>query len=608
MSYDDASRLREEVVSESAGELTRSTYVYDDASNRTGKVVQGGAEPGIWSYHYNEANQLRTWEKRLVEGGPVQKNRVMYYDSNGNRTSHGIQDAGSGARLRSYAWDAQNRLKKVTMAGGEEHGYEYDYRTRRIGITRARGRQADQGTTVVFSGGLSLAEWESTASTEPPSPVTDPTSPIVEYHRGPDMGGGVGGLLYSLRKPGGAGLQAVPKYNLSNGRGDIVAQADSAGALTWTASYEAYGKRTKETGANADKQRANSKDEDPTGLLNEGFRYRDLETGVWLSRDPAGFVDGPNLYAYVKQNPWTAFDSHGLFRIDVHIEQSMSAGLGAGMAPGAELQGLAEGSMFPDTQTRMSLQGLPVQHTGAFKAALDAKNYIPKQVAAAGQKIDQAIDKVQHAIADKILPGSADARQAAENWWNHTSSPQVWDAIKNSGSLGAKLESTHMGSNSPQHFMAGPGMSAQDVQKQAAAMVMTHYEAYQKNMAAGNAYEAGFHMGQAAHLVQDSWSRGHALRDVRGNIVNVGMYSKQSPQLHADTDNPGAGSRSYIQATAATQQMIGMFRGGTMTPAGAAGFFPMASGAGVGNAGAAPPINTPRTLDGVVDKAKSIRR
>jgi RHS repeat-associated protein len=102
------------------------------------------------------------------------------------------------------------------------------------------------------------------------------------------------------------------KYNLSNGRGDIVAQSNAVGELTWTASYEAYGKRTKETGANADKQRANSKDEDPTGLLNEGFRYRDLETGVWLSRDPAGFVDGPNLYAYVMQNPWSKWDPRGL--------------------------------------------------------------------------------------------------------------------------------------------------------------------------------------------------------------------------------------------------------------------------------------------------------
>jgi len=32
----------------------------------------------------------------------------------------------------------------------------------------------------------------------------------------------------------------------------------------------------------------------------------------WLSPDPAGFVDGPNLYAYVRNNPWSAFDPHGL--------------------------------------------------------------------------------------------------------------------------------------------------------------------------------------------------------------------------------------------------------------------------------------------------------
>lgn len=40
--------------------------------------------------------------------------------------------------------------------------------------------------------------------------------------------------------------------------------------------------------------------------------WRDLETGVFLTRDPAGFVDGPNLYAYVNQNPWTKFDPEGL--------------------------------------------------------------------------------------------------------------------------------------------------------------------------------------------------------------------------------------------------------------------------------------------------------
>lgn len=79
--------------------------------------------------------------------------------------------------------------------------------------------------------------------------------------------------------------------------------------------YAAYGARVQEAsagGAPADRFRANSKEEDPTGLLNEGFRYRDLETGTFISRDPLGFVDGPNVYCYVGQNPWSAFDPEGL--------------------------------------------------------------------------------------------------------------------------------------------------------------------------------------------------------------------------------------------------------------------------------------------------------
>ncbi len=204
---------------------------------------------------------------------------------------------------RTYGWDVHGRLAQVSLPGGQVHSYSYDYRTRRIGLQQtASGTDPAKTTAVVFSGGLSLAEYESTTAQ---ATIASPGQSTVRYVRGPDMGGGVGGLLYSRR------AQAV-KFNLSNGRGDIVAQSDTSGALTWTASYEAYGKRTKETGENLDKQRGNSKDEDPTGLLNEGFRYRDLETGVWLSRDPAGFVDGPNVYAYVKQNPWSKFDALGL--------------------------------------------------------------------------------------------------------------------------------------------------------------------------------------------------------------------------------------------------------------------------------------------------------
>jgi RHS repeat-associated protein len=116
---------------------------------------------------------------------------------------------------------------------------------------------------------------------------------------------GIGGILYTLRN-------GVPSYTHYNSRGDVVAKTSSTGAITYEALYEAYGKRTVETGATLDRQKANTKDEDPTGLLNEGYRYRDLDTGTFITRDPLGMVDGPNEYTYVRDNPWTHFDPEGL--------------------------------------------------------------------------------------------------------------------------------------------------------------------------------------------------------------------------------------------------------------------------------------------------------
>ncbi len=311
MAYDANNRLTNETIDDPTAGVTSTAYAYDNANNRTTKQVTGGTEPGLWSYVYNAANQLTSWQKSL-NGSPA-KTAALTYDAAGNRIAQTIQDQASGIQTTSYAWDAQDRLSSVTMPDGSQHAYKYDYRTRRIATTRSGGTLASMATAILFAGGLSLAEWEVAGSV--PAMANTPT---VEYTRGPDMGGGVGGMLYSLR--GG-----TTKYSLSNGRGDIVAQADQGANLTWTASYEAYGKRTKETGTNQDKQRANSKDEDPTGLLNEGFRYRDIETGVWLSRDPAGFVDGPNLYAYVQQNPWTSFDPDGLEKAKPATPTSKSA-------------------------------------------------------------------------------------------------------------------------------------------------------------------------------------------------------------------------------------------------------------------------------------------
>lgn len=115
--------------------------------------------------------------------------------------------------------------------------------------------------------------------------------------------------------------QELVSFKHYNARGDVVAATDASGALTYQAAYEAFGQHgstdsSADWGSTLDRQQANTKDEDPTGLLNEGFRYRDLESGTFITRDPLGFVDGPNVYTYVVQNPWTFFDPLGLNKFD----------------------------------------------------------------------------------------------------------------------------------------------------------------------------------------------------------------------------------------------------------------------------------------------------
>jgi RHS repeat-associated protein len=298
LSYDSGDRLRQELVQDDSGQKS-TDYHYDGVGNRTLKLERtNGVLQKQTSYTSNVRNQLTSWEEENGSGIDL-RSAALGYDVAGNRTSQALTTHGPvpSTANTSYAWDYDNRLTGVTLPGSLTHSYVYDYRTRRL----QRSEPGNNPVAMTFSGGLSVAEFEVIDS----QLGTLNSQPSVEYQRGPDMGGGVGGLLYSLRS-------GTAKYNLSNGRGDVVAQSDASGDLTWTASYEAYGKRPVETGSNLDRQRANTKEEDPTGLLNEGFRYRDLETGTWLSRDPAGFVDGPNLYAYVRQNPWTAFDPDGL--------------------------------------------------------------------------------------------------------------------------------------------------------------------------------------------------------------------------------------------------------------------------------------------------------
>ncbi|RLA42023.1 MAG: hypothetical protein DRR42_24025, partial [Gammaproteobacteria bacterium] len=145
------------------------------------------------------------------------------------------------------------------------------------------------------------------------SSLPSPATLTTEFIRGEGMGGGVGGMVYSIR--GGTII-----FSHANHRGDIIARSNLSGSLTSFALYEAYGTRPYEWGDDPDRQKANTKEEESDlNLLNEGMRWRDLEKGTFLTRDPLRYKDGPNMYCYVHCNPITRFDAFGLNADDITV-------------------------------------------------------------------------------------------------------------------------------------------------------------------------------------------------------------------------------------------------------------------------------------------------
>lgn len=95
-----------------------------------------------------------------------------------------------------------------------------------------------------FSGGQSVQEYNS---------GTAASQPVVETIRGSDMGGGVGGVLYTNQG------SSAEVFNHYNSRGDVVSQTNTGGSVQWEAKYEAFGTRTEENGTATGRQRANTK-------------------------------------------------------------------------------------------------------------------------------------------------------------------------------------------------------------------------------------------------------------------------------------------------------------------------------------------------------------
>ena len=92
--------------------------------------------------------------------------------------------------------------------------------------------------------------------------------------------------------------------------GHIIALVAKDGSLHESTSVDAFGRKL--IGRISLNPWCFSSKRQEGNLIYFGHRFYDLDLGRWLTPDPAGFVDSPNLYLYVLNNPLNRLDLFGL--------------------------------------------------------------------------------------------------------------------------------------------------------------------------------------------------------------------------------------------------------------------------------------------------------
>lgn len=238
------------------GQLTSEknhTYTYDSHYNRTNK-------DGL-QYDLGILNEIKS------DG-----NKKYEYDDDGNMTK-------DGAQICEY--DSLDRLIKIG-----EIEYQYDAFHRRIS-KKAKGCRYD----FIWDGeneiGLMSAE-------------------KIEELR--ILGEGLGAEIGSAVLMELHGKTYVPVHDA---RGSLAALVDTATNHIERYAYTAFGEERQNPSTSPWRYSSKRVDEE-TGYMYFGRRYYKPDLGRWLTCDPEGFEDGPNLYAYVQNDPLTRLDLYGL--------------------------------------------------------------------------------------------------------------------------------------------------------------------------------------------------------------------------------------------------------------------------------------------------------
>ncbi len=130
---------------------------------------------------------------------------------------------------------------------------------------------------------------------------------------------------------------------------NLLAATDNSGALAQRFRYEPFGAPTPATSTTGIEPRfGGMRWLNDTGTYLAGARMMDPRHGLWLSHDPLGVIDSPNLYAYAAQNPIDYADPTGL---------AIGKGAGGGSSDGGSVAMGPGGGGFAGASKHISMVG-----------------------------------------------------------------------------------------------------------------------------------------------------------------------------------------------------------------------------------------------------------
>jgi len=368
----------------SFGAASLLTHTFDDRKRLTSTVLATPAGGQAISYHYDAANRRRT--EQIAGTNP--KSSFFNFDARHRLTeardgftatiasanTQAQQDAAIVAisaaaavatHREAFAYDAADARTKYSETGGADKIYSYQpghrllsdgtlsYSHHPDGTAQTAGSvsyDADAFGRVIAvrSGGAAVCQIEYDALSRP-SVVHQAGRPTRSFHYVGDFveqeGEGVTVSAHvTLDSDRGVPIarhtQGQRLYPVFDGRYNLVALTNDAGALVETYRYQPFGTPrifnaagtpTPLSGFGVDPVFGGQRYLSSPGLYLSNLRLMDPTTGRFLSPDPNEYGDSPSLYVYAAQNPIDLMDPNGAWAL---VGLLVVAGIGALVAGG----------------------------------------------------------------------------------------------------------------------------------------------------------------------------------------------------------------------------------------------------------------------------------